>query len=314
MADGGAVRRGAACRRAADLAAVGSGDDALQRQDAVLDGAVDADRDLAAAVDGGQKGPFGRRRSGGAFVIEEGQGLFQRFVVCAGFDGQGALADGGNHRIDGQELCDAVGPAQALQTGFGQDDGVVLAVVELLQARVDVAPQIGDEQVRPGVEELGLAAQARRADTGTGRQGFQGRIGIGNEGVVDMVAGRNGCQAEAVRDVRRQVLQTVDGQVDGAVQEALFQFCREQTFAADAGQRDIEDFVALRDDVLELDGQFRVVPAQGFGDVVGLPQGQLAAPRTDSQITFHGFSFPRRPAASGGGSWRRRFRCFLPGP
>ena len=68
-----------------------------------------------------------------------------------------------------------------------------------------------------------------------------------------MVAGRNGCQAEAVRDVRRQVLQTVDGQVDGAVQEALFQFCREQTFAADAGQRDIEDFVALRDDVLELD-------------------------------------------------------------
>ena len=110
-----------------------------------------------------------------------------------------------------------------------------MTVIELFQARIDVAPKVADDQVRPGVEQLGSAAQTRCADAGAGRQGFQGGIRVGNEGVVDVVAGRDGCQAEAVRDVGWQIFQAVDGQVDGAVQEAPFQFRRKQPLTADAG-------------------------------------------------------------------------------
>ena len=53
---------------------------------------------------------------------------------------------------------------EALQAGAGEHDRVVLAGVELAQARVDVAAQFEHHEVRAQRAQLALAAQAGRAD------------------------------------------------------------------------------------------------------------------------------------------------------
>src|SRR6185295_4599646 len=83
-------------------------------------------------------------------------------VVLAGLEPQGALTDGGQGDLERQAFADPAAVAEALQARRRQDEGVVLAGVELLQARVHVPAKGGDLQVGPTVEELTDAAQGRR--------------------------------------------------------------------------------------------------------------------------------------------------------
>src|SRR5262249_5214031 len=68
------------------------------------------------------------------------------------------------------ERGDALGESESFQPGRGDDDRIVLAVVELAQARADVAAQRFDLELRKAVAQLAFAPQARRADARAGRQ------------------------------------------------------------------------------------------------------------------------------------------------
>ena len=63
--------------------------------------------------------------------------IAMRFAaVVARLDGERALADGGNHDVDRDELGNAIRPAEAAQAGGGENDGVVLPFVQLADPRV----------------------------------------------------------------------------------------------------------------------------------------------------------------------------------
>jgi hypothetical protein len=64
----------------------------------------------------------------------------------------------------------AIGEAEPLQAGAGEHDRVVVAGIEPRQARVDVAAQIEQLQVRAPGAQLRLPAQRRRADARARRQ------------------------------------------------------------------------------------------------------------------------------------------------
>ena len=61
-------------------------------------------------------------------------------------------------RVMATELIEIHKQLQALQAGGGEDDGVVLAVIQLTQPGTDVTAQRADRQVRTGGGQLALTA------------------------------------------------------------------------------------------------------------------------------------------------------------
>ncbi len=62
--------------------------------------------------------------------------------------------------------------------------------------------------------------------------------------VARILARRNGSDFEIRRQLGRQILQAVDGEIDAAFGQGLFNFLREHALGADFGQRDVGNLVA----------------------------------------------------------------------
>lgn len=168
------------------------------------------------------------------------------------------LPDGGQDYLARQHLCDAVGKAEALEAGHGQDDGIEVLALELLEPRVDIATQVRNLEVRPRMQQLCLAAQARRADLRALRQIFKRFVLRAHDGVARVKALCDGGNDESFRHLRRHVLEAVHRDVDAAGEHILLELLREEPLAADLGERRVEDLVALRRHELLLDAQLRI--------------------------------------------------------
>jgi len=93
--------------------------------------------------------------------------------------------DGGDKVVE--DLGYAVAPAEALERALGQYQGVVEALVELSQARVDVSADVLNDEVGPEALQLGAAAQRRGSDHGPFGEFLQGFPFAGHEGVEGKV-------------------------------------------------------------------------------------------------------------------------------
>src|SRR5580693_7822872 len=91
-------------------------------------------------------------------VVECGTGIPSN-AVSAGFDGQRALPHGGAHGFGRQNLGDASGPTQALQSGGREHNSGILAFVEFAQARIEIAAYRFDDEVGTQSTQLGSAAK-----------------------------------------------------------------------------------------------------------------------------------------------------------
>jgi hypothetical protein len=121
-------------------------------------------------------------------------------------------------------------PAQALQAGGGQHDGVVLAFVELAQAGVEVAAQRLDRRsgrsaaAAPG----GAGWRCRPPRPGAARPGWRsGR----DKGVARVFALHHAGQGKAFGQLHRHVLERVHGDVGAAFFQRHFQLLDEQALA-----------------------------------------------------------------------------------
>ena len=94
-------------------------------------------------------------------------------VIGAAFDTESALTDGGEKGWGLEDQRDTVLELQALEPGFGEEDGVEFAVIELFQAGVDVAADFGELQIGAKMFELRLTAGAASADFGVCREFFK---------------------------------------------------------------------------------------------------------------------------------------------
>ena len=105
---------------------------------------IAGNRDLAAAIEAVVHGPFGAHPQGRGFVVKRGNQPVDALIVAATLDADRALPDGRQADFRAEELGDAFLEAEPFEPGGGEDDGIVLIVIELLQAGVDVAAQIDD--------------------------------------------------------------------------------------------------------------------------------------------------------------------------
>src|SRR5258708_23587799 len=94
------------------------------------------------------------------------------------------------------------------------------------------------------VAELRLAAETAGADARALAQiGKRGAIG-GDEAVADVLAAKDGGKGKPRRDFGGNVLDAVNGDVDGFFHQRVFEFLDENAFAADLGQGGLGDLVA----------------------------------------------------------------------
>ena len=86
--------------------------------------------------------------------------LKRRHAIVARLHRQRALSHGRTHHAGIEKLRDAILPAQAPQSGRGENDGVVVAFIQFAQARVDVAANVFDLQDRAAARGAARRAAA----------------------------------------------------------------------------------------------------------------------------------------------------------
>ena len=215
-------------------------------------------------------------------------------------DGDDALAGGRDAVGRGQQRRYPRLEAEALQSRRGEHDRAEPLVVQLSQARVDVAAHGHEPGSRQEHRELGDAADAARADRrrgaqrrNCGRRLRERRRARQHERVARIFARQHRRHPQARRKLRRHVLRRVDRQIDPLGQERLFDFLDEEPLAARVGERLVLDSIARRLDDDELGSA--APPFEQGRDGPRLPERQLAASRADAQRGRHDArSFPGR--------------------
>ena len=102
-------------------------------------------------------------------------------------------------------------------------------------------------QVRTASQQLGLTAQARRADNAALGQIVEAGKGVGDESITRIFALANTEQTQTFREVHRHVFHGVHGDVSFVFEQSGFQLLDEQTLATDFRQRRVQQLVATAD-------------------------------------------------------------------
>ena len=200
---------------------------------------------------------------------------------------EGALTDGMQGNVAGDDLMNPIGESQTGESGCRQDQAVVVASIEFLQARDHIAAHIFELKVRVVVAQLGQPAQRAGAYHGAFRQGLQlvaGILGIHHEGVRRIFPFGDATQHQAFGKVGGQILEGVNGDLGPPHQHLGLEFLGEQALVADFGQGHIQNLVALGGHRFHRNGQARMGLFQFSLHPVGLHHGQLAAAGGDAQM------------------------------
>src|SRR5690606_36630743 len=287
---GGGARGRAAARAADDLGPVRPADQGDQVELVAGEAGVGGDRRLAAAAEDSEEATLGGDPAVGVLVVDGAADQAGDLgVVGAGLDAERALAGGRHAGVRIEQLGDAAGVAEAAQPGGRQHRGVDLAGVDLAHAGRQIAWRGEQFEVRPQRAALAGAAQVRRADAVAGRQRRQRDAAAADQRVARILALGGGRHGQAGGQLGRHVLHAVHREVGLAVEQRLLDLLDEQALAADLGQRAVDDAVAGGLDDEELDGEAGGGRDQAIADVVGLPEGELAAAGRDDESILHAF-------------------------
>ena len=264
---------------------VGTQDLAAQAQGSAVQFRQPGNRRLAGPVERGKESALGGKALAGFDVmncLEQGGGVG---VVGAPLDPDRTLCNGGQHVIGRNGATCHMGHAQTVQTGLCQKCGRGHTIRQLLETRLHIAAEFHDFQMREGIQQLRPAAQGGRADPrALGQVLERGRI-LRDEGIAHILARQVGVQQQACRLQNRHVLHRMHRNVDGAIQQRLFDFAGEQPLAADLLERAILDRIA--GDLYDHDGKslFRQVKRrhEARARLMRLGQSQRRATGADLQ-------------------------------
>ena len=241
----------------------------------------------AASTHGAADGALGSHTQPGGHVGQGCQCGHHVGAIAAHLNAQCALPCGWQHGVGLKNLANALRQAQALQARSRQHNGLVLTLVQLAQARVQIAAQrlnahIGAPQSGQGLTQQHQAAQAGGAHHGIGGQIGHARAVGRHPGITRVFALHHTCQCESWRKFHGHVFQRMHRQVGATFLKRGFQFFHKQAFSAHLAQSAVQNLVAPGGHA-----QQRDCVAQSFQqglDVFGLPQRQTAFPGGNGQV------------------------------
>src|ERR1700730_5060915 len=249
---------------AQDFCSIGTSYDRVQANAASLHFGEGSDGDLATAAKFAEQGTLTGGATAGGSVIEKCDNRLGRRVAIANFDCQGALSGGGGHHFHRDQLTDQLCFAQTIQAGGGENDGIVVAGLELAQARIHIAADWMNLKIRTNGLQLSLTSQTAGANVRLLRQRFDAREFHGTQNVAWIFAGGNRGNFEVGGQLRWQIFQAVHREVNTIVDESLFDFLGEHTLRANLREGDVGDFIAGGLDDLQFHGM--ALGAEQIGD------------------------------------------------
>src|ERR1700691_5666033 len=249
-----------------------------------------ADGDLAASAQAVEQSTFAGGGGAGGSVVQKFQVVAGCGLAFADFDAQRSLPGGWAHGFGGDDLLNQFGPAQALQSRGGQDDGIVFTLFELAQARVDVAAQGMNVEIGADGLKLRPPAQTGRPHARAAGKVFDLRIESRAEGIARVLSFRDGSDFESWRNLSGQVFQRMHGEIDPAGGESFFDLFRENSFAqsalcANLAEGNVGDLVAGGVD--DFNFYFMAARTKKRGDEVSLAEGKLGAAGADAEFRHH---------------------------
>src|SRR5690606_18252317 len=267
--------------------AVDAADQPAQPQLVAAAFGITGDGHLTTALQATVQRPLGQHTAGSDVIMQGFNQFLNRTVVIvithAPLNTQRALTTGRQGLFGGNKRCNTILHFHAQQAGGGQNNGVELTGIQLAQPGLDVAAQAFDDQIGALLLDLTLAAQAGSAHHRALRQLFNGFIAVGDKGILRVFTRTDYPQFQPFRELHRYVFHGMHGDVGAAIQHGGFQLFYEQAFAADFGQRHIQNFVALSGEGNQLNRQLRVQRQQTRFDVFSLPHGKRAFAGGDAE-------------------------------
>ncbi len=141
-----------------------------EREHLAREGREGAHRHLAAALEGREEGTLGGGRALGRRMVELTHPGAGGVVGAADLDRDRPLRHRRQEAIERQKLGDVALEAQPLDAGRGEDDRVVLALLDPAHPRRHVAAQVDELEVGAIAGEQRAPSQAAGADPAAGRQ------------------------------------------------------------------------------------------------------------------------------------------------
>src|SRR5215469_11443491 len=170
-------------------------------------GSISADRRRTARLKRAEQAAFCRCRSPADRIIDSAEQRNEIFPTRGALNRQGALARSWQHVVGIENLSYGVEPADPGQARVTEHNCIEFAGGHLAKTGTGVAANRDRAQVRPYGEQL--CGTARRTCTDSGARWQVGELGAvaGCQRVARVVAGRHGCQHDAVSVSRRQVFE-----------------------------------------------------------------------------------------------------------
>ena len=190
------------------------------------------DRNEAPSTQGSQKSPLCRTSETRGRVVERANDFVNCGVVRPSLDSQRALTNRRKHKFITKVLRYPICVAEPVKPGGRQHDGVETAFIEFAEPCVDVASNRNELKIRTRGAKLRLSAKTACADYCVLRKLLK-RIcaGASNEHIARVFAFAYRADLQPCGKLGRQVLETVDGNVDSTSRDRVFEFLGEETFA-----------------------------------------------------------------------------------
>src|SRR5713101_2424864 len=196
------------------LHAIDGADTGFEDKFTAFDARPSTERHLAASVKRSKKSALANDGSARFRVVQYCESVGHLRIFQASLNDDGALPDRGHAYVGRKRFTYALAPAEAVETCFRKQDGVIFAAGDFAQARVYIATQFAKVEIGTDVENLGLAAEAAGAHAGDLAKIRKRGAVRRNKAIADVVAAKHGGKAESRGRVARNVLQAVNGNVD----------------------------------------------------------------------------------------------------
>ena len=217
-------------------------------------------------------------------MMDGAQQIRRAAVAVAALDPDGALRHGGKHLAGIDRRKVQIMQPEALQPGDGEEGAMGDAILELAQARLDIAAKLHHRQIRADGEGLGPAAQRGGADRRAGGK-LRERGVAGREKRIARIRPRKlAVEDQARRPLHGDVLHRVHRQIHPLRQQRLVDLAGEQPLSADLAEGTVRDPVSGCRDRHDLEGAVRqaVRRRQRGRRLARLRERQRRAPRCDS--------------------------------
>ena len=277
-----------------DLFAVGADDHGVQMPRVINKMAECAERQVAAAAEGVEDRTLSVYGEGYDRIVERGDGVVGRGVVCgvrtSSFESERPLSGCGAEFVDGEALVDVRGAIETIEARSGENESIGLTFLPLAEASVDVAAELDKAEVRAKGEEHGLTARRSSADACVARKHVETPEALAYEGIASVGSRGDGGESETRIELRGEIFERVDGNVNAVGGEGVFDLLDEDSFCIDWGAI-VEGGGSAEGGVLhavaggadDFDGDLVAKGAELIGDVVGLPEREFGAAGADAK-------------------------------